>query len=95
MLNGMVSEEPEIPPPSAESVMLGVLVTAYLDELPRKRRRRFVQRVTERLEMTASWAKVARLRPSRHDADVALRIAEAQAWWRAASGVILAAVERE
>lgn len=75
-------EASELPAPSAELSVIGVLIDVLLDELPKRRRDRFVRRVNERLEWLADNVNVVRLRAPGHDNAAVASHRLAHAWWQ-------------
>jgi hypothetical protein len=80
----------DMPMPHPALVLVGVAITTYLESLPPKHRRRFMERMSHNLALTESWSKVARLRPSIHDEEVAEAVMQAGAWWHRAMGPVMA-----
>lgn len=82
-----------LPTPTPELVLVGVALRVLLDELPRRKRRRFVIRMTETLDMLSGGPTVSVLRVVAHHADPDLQTSRAQAaaWWV----LIREAVERD
>lgn len=72
----------EMPPPSTELTLMGVLMRAHLRSLPRKKRREYLLGVMDALEEFEMNANVVRLRPASFDKEVAATRRQATAWVR-------------
>ena len=72
----------EMPPPSVELTLAGVLMRAHMRTLPRRKRREYLLAVMEALEEFEMNANVVRLRPASFDEDVAETRRQATAWVR-------------
>lgn len=75
--------EAELPPPSAELVLIVALVRAWLRSLSKRERKEVVRYVSELLSLEVESPNVVRLRPASADAEVAAAKLQAEAYWRA------------
>ena len=75
-------EPSQLPSPTPELVMIGVVLEAHLSTLPRKQRARVLARISARMDNLAALEGVVRLRPEGGEMS-ALRHAQrrAAAWW--------------
>ena len=72
----------EMPPPSAELTLIGVLMRAHLKSLSPKKRRVYLLTVMNTLTEFEDLRRVVRLRSREHDEAVALTRKQATAWAR-------------
>lgn len=85
----------ELPPPSADRVLIMALVRAWLRTLPRKQRRDAVRYVSEILSLEIGDPNVVRLRPPAQDAEVMTARLQAEAFWAAALPMISSLLAEE
>lgn len=88
MLESGRNSAEHLPDPSAELVLMGVLVQAYLNQLPKKKRPMFLADVTDTLQAYRDAYEVVRIRPRSTDSEMREKFREAHAWWNLALGVL-------
>ena len=74
-------EPDQLPPPTPELVMIGVMLEAQLSALPRKQRARVLARINARMEGLAALESVVRLRPEGEVSALRHARRRAAAWW--------------
>lgn len=79
----------EMPAPSTELTLIGVMMRAHLKCLPPKKRRLFLLEVMETLSDFEDLRKVVRLRGREHDEMLALTHRQAVAWTRGMTSAFL------
>lgn len=72
--------EAGLPPPSAELVLLSVLVQTMLQTMPKKKRAAFVKELGTAMQWQTEFANVIRIRPASQDAEVARARDQASTW---------------
>ena len=72
----------DMPPPSVELTLLGVMLRAHLKCLPPKKRRVFLENIMETWEELDASANVVRLRGREHDEGVMRTRRQGVAWTR-------------
>lgn len=78
------SQLADMPPPSAELALLGVLLRAHMETLSPKKQRVFVRTVMDTFDAMERAGSVVRLRSPKYDAEVVQARREALAWVRGA-----------
>lgn len=73
-----------MPEPSAELLLIGVLLEAHLATLPRRKRQAYLEKVFELFEKYGDVENVVRLRSRAYDEMLAAKHRSAVAWMRAA-----------
>lgn len=72
----------ELPEPSAELVMLRVLVEAHVASMPRKKSERFLRMVAEKLAEEEALSAVFHIRPQTQRARLRISRRQAAEWYR-------------
>ena len=77
------SERIDMPAPSAELSLIGVLMRTFVDELPPKKRAAFMTRLYENFGEMQDMDKIVRIRPREYDDEVRRARRGALSWARA------------
>lgn len=72
----------DMPPPSVELVVLGVILRAQMQTLSAKKQQQFVKAALDTFEAMHRAGNIVRLRSPKHDAEVLKAQREALAWLR-------------
>jgi hypothetical protein len=87
------SNVPELPPPSAELMLIAALVLAHCRTLPRKERDRFLAEVEHTLGLQEASLNVLNFRPRSENRAVHDAMRQARFWFRQAIAVTLRLAE--
>jgi hypothetical protein len=80
---------PDLPAPTPELILLGVLTRAYMRRLQKGERMLFLEDVTTALDDLASGRNVHRIRPRSEDGNLRSASLAAQTWWSQLLGVLI------
>lgn len=83
----------DLPPPSAELILLASMNRAFLKTLPKKNRMAYLQDVTDELEVLARLGNVHRIRPARDDPAFRKESVRAFHWWRLSIGQFISSAD--